>query len=439
MWSWLLPASIVLVFQVHGVTINGNSLGSTVPVSDPAGWLECSFSFPVGDQWTSGWCLRRPLAFIVLAPLHQLTIFGTAVTIILQTAIASFSLSFLSREIFRTYGHIWSPLLVLVCGYPMIIEYGVYLGPELLSLALSALAFGCYLAAWRSGNSHLFVPAVLFSSTAYLMRPGNPIVLVGLLILAAVGLFILGSTLVTKLSSVAASLLPFAVAPAMRLSGISEAGHSANSAASLYSLVSSKAEGWPHVYTAFPPTSAEGTAESFAWKDRVLGYAAREFMAEPSVAFGQFGENVALLLDRGFLNQMLKLRGPDFDGLANFSLARFSAGPFRTTETFVSVGLWALSLGVLVSLIVGLAKQVGKIRAFTDSPNLDGAARYLAEERDYWLSLALVIGIFGVFGVFGHDESHRHMLINIPFLGLLLPMGARVFIPKRATGRGRLC
>ena len=413
---WVFPPTVLVLLQYFGITINGNSIESQVQVSDAGAWMDCASSFPLGDTWKDGWCMRRPNAFLFLAPLAHTVGLGAGIPVFLQVVMLSGSLSYLALVLiqegiprrFVAIGLFLSTWIVLV--------HGVYMGPEALSIVFSALSLAFLMRALRDPRWGYVIAGPLLMCLAYTMRPGNPI-----LTLAVCGLFVysasqINSTRLAPFWSAIFGALPFFIPGIFRALGHKEAGHSANFASTIYALVDRDVTGWPQVYEIFSKERTGLDFESFAWREYVLSEAGHVFQSDPFPALSQGVKNLLRFFDIGFLNMTFSTGAPRVELLRLSSWLDLLHSPSALMILLVPLFLWAMSWFFIFKTLlrtVWADRQTWIRLHFLKEKRLPRLSKYDAYSI---LGVSTVVGALATFVVVGHDESIRHVVTNTPFL-----------------------
>ena len=420
-YSWLLPVIASLFLARNDFSLVGTVLHGDVQLSDGAGWLGCSFSFPFGEEWKSDWCLRRPVATLILSVHAKMLFLGTFAPLLLNTAIPALSVTFLLMTV-RQMGA--SPVAVfftaLIPLY-MVMVSGTYFGPEAYAIGLSAFSLAMLGRLWLGETGYLLYLGPAAAGLAYLARPGNPFLL-GFLVLIFL-LFAAGARDRSKAVSIVSisAIAPFGFAPVLRLfPGLENAGHSANSASTVYSLLSPRARSWGDVYEIFSTEEnlAGLSVDSFEWRDYVIRAAFAEFFDAPGVALSQVARNLARFFDQGILNLFLNVPGPNFSGLklTNWFENLHALDDFAFQQ--VGLGLWISS--ALILFVAGLALSRTVRSCFPrNRGDFTAAAARIVRESPVLVPGVAFAGSFLFFGLVGHDEAYRHLSMTIPVLTFL--------------------
>ena len=420
-YVWVLPVAGSVLLVSRGVSLTGTVLLGDVQLSDGAGWLSCSFSFPVGQDWKSDWCLRRPAASLILS-LHAKTLFlGTFAPILLNVAIPSISMAFLLVTVRQMGASAFAVILVAPVPLYMSLVLGMYFGPEAMALALTALSLTFLGRLYMGREGGLLYAGPLLVGFAFLARPGN----IGLILSVALVSLLFAFRDVHRSRAVlivlASSAAPWLFIQFLRLfPGLENAGHSANSASIFYSLASNKASSWNEVYEIFDAVEGVDGAsvDSVIWRDYVNRAAYTEFLEAPGVALGQVLNNFVRFFDQGFLNLILNFPNPSFLGLklASWLANAQNLGDFAIEQA--GLGLWVVSTVILLKVSLSF---VGLVILFVRQGHrgLPGLTHILLGGFPILLLASAIFGAFLFFGVVGHVEAYRHLSMTIPVTALL--------------------
>ncbi len=414
----LLPVALAVLLQGLHIGLF-QTLNGVLPISDSNLWAQCASALASGhESYNLAWCLRRPLAIVLQAPLFVLAPRSMAAVVLVQLLVVCLALWWFLLSLVRTFPvRTWTAGLAYVaCLFP-VLWYGTYLGPEAIALALSFLSVAALLRFARGWSPWWAIVGVGLSLVVLQMRPGNPL-LVGVLAIGSLLLLRRAGHRWLTVAGVAAALAVIWLAPprVLAAAGWSDAGHAANLWSAAYSAATPEDDSWMSAYDRFAPEVscppvAQWTADPcLAFESDRFGQLLREatiaeVRAAPTAMPRQFLTNATALASAGYLNEMgghpyvPTWRVWDEQDRAALTSAPDAVGTWSATL------LWAASW-VLAAALVVTAWRRG--RALLRTP--DGLA--------VWVGLACIGGAFASYALVGHVEPQRHLVQNIPYVVL---------------------
>lgn len=426
---WLFAILAVLVVQYLGISLPGTSVAGVFQFTDSAGWLSCSFSFPQGVDWTSNWCMRRPLAFILLSPIAATAIWGAALPIFINALVAVAAAQQLINETRLFNLNPWVTFLSSGLLMAVGVFYGLSFGPEALAFALSCTAVVAILKTFATDQSRRLWP-ILGSFAAVgslLIRPGNPLLTIGIITVFIVFVVSVKNYSAALVLAGGVAYLAWGLPATLRLLfGLQEAGHGSNFWATVYPLVSPEADSWPDVYRIFSESSTGVSPDTVAWGTLVQEASIEAFWRNPLYGFDSFAENILLVLNAGWLNVAIPVL-PSSPQWYLLSVSSASAAIDAPSNAFwsqqqvlsmvilpISLILWAASWLTLALAVVWLFKLAKSWWAKKEAPEESSNERFKFSVPGI-LGTSTVLGLLALFGLVGHDEQTRHLVQSIPF------------------------
>lgn len=427
-----LPTFAIVFLQFLSIGYS-STLGGSLPFSDSSGWAACSSALASsGISENLDWCLRRPVAVTLMAPIFVLTGSGLASGLVLQGFLIG-----VAQYYFLTYlrHYLAAPFsLVVAIGLVMlwpIFSYGFNYGPEGITLALSlagAAGFLRFLTRESLGSGLVTVICVILGLQA---RPGNVVLAVWLLVCVSLLLFFRASKRLASLAVAGVGLLTWILPNRIWQSlGFPDAGHSANFWATLYTVVTPEKDGWPETYARFAEEASALGPETKAFSEVLSGATRDLFLADPLVVLTQTTANLQLLWERGVLNLLLST--PNIPVPLRQLLPNISqyTGSMLGVLNIYATALWVLSAIFVLLLVVAVARILTS-EGLARGSDVDSSVKWVAAVAGV-TSLMTLAGLVAFFLFVGHDEATRHMVQSIPFVVIGVPvalLGVRMKLP----------
>ena len=415
---------IALVLQYHQVGLFMTA-GTALPLSDSNVWAGCASSLASLETPVNlGWCLKRPLAMFIQAPAFVLAPYSMAAVILLQVT----GMSALFWWLLVTIDDVlavpkWSTFVVYFVGAWPILWYGTYLGPEAPALALSLLSAVAFLKFCRGLNALWGFLACACAAVCLLIRPGNPLLVIGLLVGIVVVLWrVRRRRLLGILVGTGVLLVAWAPIQLMRALGWSDAGHGSNFWFTLYSAATPESDTWLDAYlhyaalvgcqTTFSPDPCLAL-DSLAFASRIQADTVALVLQDPLAIPHQMLTNLATAARAGYIGNVLGWPYPSLFPRVEPPAGHettFALGSLATTV--MQAASWVLLVALTVAFVAPRIAVLGRKRTLL----------FCRREQSFELSAAQLLGIvtilgcIGFFALVGHDEQQRHMVQNVPFL-----------------------
>lgn len=421
---------LALLLQFHQVGLFMTA-GTALPLSDSNVWAGCASSIASLETPVNlGWCLKRPLAMFIQAPAFALAPYSMAAVILLQVT----GMSALFWWLLVTIDDVlaapkWSIFIVYLLGAWPILWYGTYLGPEAPALALSLLSAVAFLKFCRGLSALWGFLACACAAVSLLIRPGNPILVIGLLVgIVCVLWRVRRQRLLSTLVGAGVLLVAWAPIQLMRALGWSDAGHGSNFWFTLYSAATPEPDTWLDAYlryaaqvgcqTKFSPDPCLAF-DSLAFASRIQGDTLALVLQNPLAIPHQMLTNLAVVAKAGYIGNVL---GWPYPGLLSRTEApvghetTFALGSLAATV--MQAASWVLLVALTAAFIAPRISVRVRERILLFSrrdPSFELSAAQL-------LGIVTILGCIGFFALVGHDEQQRHMVQNVPYL--LIAVGA---------------
>lgn len=420
---------LVLLGQYLGLG-TGTSLGGVVQITDAANWQSCASAWTTFNAAPeSDWCARRPLGVLFMSPLISLAAGSTASIIVLQTVMLVMANLWLVWTAARYMEMpLWAAnLIAILLIWPTFI-HGSGLTLEGLGMMLATCSLALWIRGFATRSSGSVVFAISLMVLAFLIRPGNPLLVSYMLLLAVI--FIIRGRKESKaaiIGLVGALALLAVGPPLMQLAmGTPPGAASGNVWSSIYVAATPESDYWPSAYAAAEELVPQGAPDweySIVIRDKALEL----LRSDPLPFVRQMITNGASFLDSGVLNlALVNPVAPPADGLTlTGALSRGIS--FHAFVQILAVLLWAASWLLLPLFAYVLLVQF-RTRRFFDTGEY-GALRL----QVVTLGLAASIGAWMFFVVLGHDEQKRHLAQSIPFLVLALVVALVVLVDRKRT------
>ena len=432
-WTGLLlmgllvsPIALVTIGQFLGFG-TGTSLGGVIQITDAANWQSCaSAATRLNLAAEFDWCARRPLGVLLMTPIALLASGSTASMIVLQVVILVATNMWLLWGAVRYLAlPLWAAILAaLLLIWPTYIHAsGLTLEALSMVFATSSLAF--LIRGFSAPSPMNLVLAGLALTLSFLVRPGNPLLVVYVLGLAVVAVIRYRKVSKAMIAAFMGGLAVLLLGPTLLQAAIGSpvGAASGNVWASLYSAATPENDYWPSAYEAVKevvPADSPDWEYSLAIRDETLEL----LRSNPEPFVRQMVSNGATFLDQGILN--LALVNPfatPSDGLSlNAALSRGVSLPAFIVS--LSVGLWLLSWILLPLFLYTLFVERNRLG------NTRSAGRN-AQFQIVVLGLITWLGAWIFFAVLGHDEQKRHLAQSVPFIILALVVSIQILAERR--------
>ena len=426
---WLFALLGVITVQYLGISLPGTSVASVFQFTDSGGWLACSYSFPQGDEWKSNWCMRRPLSFILLSPIAATASWGASVPIFINALISVVAAQQVVNQSRKFELH---PLVTFLgAGLLMLVGvfYGLSFGPEGLAFALSCTAVVALIKTFTTHQASWVWPIIgsFAAVCSLLIRPGNPLLTTAVIAICIVYVLSAKNYVAAIVLVSGVGYLSWGLPATLRvLFGLEEAGHGSNFWATVYPLVSAKAEGWPDVYRLFSESSTGFSPDTVAWGALVQKESIEEFLANPIYGINSYVENILWILYSGWLNVAIPILppSPQWQALSIFSshatIEPASQVFWSQQEVLslitlpISLVLWAASWLSLAFAVVWVIRTARSLSGRSEPVRASFGAFFKSLVPGI-LGTSTVFGLLLLFGLVGHDEQTRHLVQSIPF------------------------
>lgn len=447
----VIPFLVAVIMQAMHLGLATN-IGSDIHTTDSAGWVSCQSAFAQFhlDRGVT-WCSRRPLAFMLPIPVYWLSPFSLAGVVLLQVAMLSVATWALFRRLLSLYrvpsAAVFLSATALIW---LIIQYGTSAGPEALALLLSLLATSSYLRFLGSGGTGWAAVATTLTTAAFLVRPGNPVLLVAICALAVVLVHQRnGQWRWSLLPLVPVVVLIGVLNRVLRALGLSEAGHGSNFWATVHSAADPNIVGWTEVYDKYSDVASEIGTENLAFASFLRDETLSLLASNPLPFVLQVVKNLAYFVLRGFINLFSGFPLRRRSQLSTLEeIARGQTSIFQWSTLWLGVlvvtalALSLISAWMLYRYATLLAREV---RSRSDGVTVFHALGKLVLKTDLHIQgiiigAASVYGAFLFFGVVGHDEDSRHLVMSVPWavVGVFATLSHGESVSKMSGGfRGR--
>ena len=425
--GWLALVPVLIVFLQQALSVGTYAtVASAIPVFDGGIWASCASALSHGQlAYDFPWCLRRPLTVVMQAPLYWLAPNSLAAVVLVQTLAVSVALWGFMVAFARVLPITRLGILVVYCvGGIAAVQYGTYMGPEGLALALSFASAACVLMFISTRATAWGLLAVGGAVFVLQLRPGNFLVV----FVIAVGMLVMlrrsGRKWLFILVAAAAIFGVLILPPRlMQAAGWHSAGHAANFWSAAYAAATPEIDTWTAAYDRFgsefgcPPVADWNldlclSVESEEFGKRVLDATMAEIQEHPEAIARQIATNGLALAREGYLNNMLRSAYPARWQVWKDGDRGELLDGWNGLATVAATLLWYSSLVLASGMVVGVIR-LGRRGSPFEPPKGDPN---LLIGASLWIGLSSIMGAFCSYALIGLDDPQRHLIQGLPYL-----------------------